>query len=405
VRRSVLVTGVVLVLVASASALAVPRLKDGGSSAPSLAQVRHVTGNPVLVGIESGGQKRQYRLYTPNGLPAGKRVPLEVVLDDESFPFPELPDWERLAQAQQFLLALPVTESRWKDPADISFVGDMINELVAKDGVDPDRVYLTGGSHSGRFAYQIACSPVGSRVAGVGGLFAYVITTVAGPAALAADCHPTHPISIINIHGTDDSLIPLEGKPCQIGKESGQPICLHSQLEVMRYWAQVDGCPADPSAADAGAIRTYVWQGCKAGTAVELMIVKGGGHTVDSLVVDGVSPHLRIWNFLQAHPRQQKASSQTLQGRVVRVQVSGTGAARRIAARVSVSARVTARLALIRGVTRVAASPASTIAGGAATLRLVVPKRLGAGRYVLRVTIHDGAGHTVVLRRPVVLSA
>src|SRR5207247_38179 len=111
-RRGLVLGGIGIALVAVASAFAVPKLVDRGVSGTSIARARHVTGAPVLVAIDSGGQTRQYRLYTPDGLPAGKRVPVEVVLDDEAFPFPELPDYERLANAQHILLALPVTQSR-----------------------------------------------------------------------------------------------------------------------------------------------------------------------------------------------------------------------------------------------------------------------------------------------------
>jgi len=400
-RRGLVVGGIGIALIAVASAFTVPKLVDRDASGTTLAHARKVTGQPVLVAIDSGGQQRQYRLYTPSGLPADGRVPLEVVLDEESFPFPEMPDYERLANEQHILLALPVTLSHWKDPVDLRLVSDVVDQLVTNGRVDPDRVYLTGGSHSGLFAYQVACSPVGAKVAGMGGLFAYMLTSTPGAAAIADECHPSHPISIINIHGTTDSFIPLEGRPCFISKETGRQLCVPSQLDVMRFWANADGCAPQESTSTAGPLQTIVWGRCKAGTTVELIVVKGGGHTVDSLTIDGVSPHSRIWDFLSAHPRAPVSQQIPLQARVLSAKAVGTGATRHVVVRLSVNLGATVRLALLRGRATVAIAKPSRLAAGSRTVRLNVPKGLAKGRYKLRVTINAAAGKPVVLERSV----
>jgi hypothetical protein len=185
--------------------------------------------------------------------------------------------------------------------------------------------------------------------------------------------------------------------------ESGQPVCVPAQLDLMRFWAKVDGCPPSPVTSTVGAITTYLWQGCNAGTAVELAVVKGGGHEVQSLVAGGVSPHDRIWSFLSAHPSSSGSGTTTLRGALLTAKVTGTGGARKLVVRVSVNEKVTARLSLVRGTASVVSNGSSRVAAGTAMLRLAVPKGARPGRYIARVTLRDSSGATLVLKRTVVL--
>lgn len=385
----------VLLVAVPAIAFAGRGIHRGDSKDSDVQRFAGATSEPIRMTVVSNGRTRDYWLYKPSTVAAGKKVPLELVLDLQSSPPSEAPAYERVADHEGFLVAFLRTEATVENP-DQAFVGDVIDDLVTKANVDPNRVHATGASGGAFEAYRIACGPVGSKLAGVGGLFGGIITAARAPEGVAGACNPTHPISVVEVHGTNDPYVPYSGRPCQIS-ESGRTVCLPSQRELMQFWATTNGCTAAPSTSSAGKLRTDVWQPCQAGTAVELVTVAGGGHTSKSLTVGGLTPAARIWSFLSTHPRQAQAP---LRARLLTVRVVRAGASRRVKAQVSISARVAARMRLVKGRSTIA-SGSSRASPPTAVLQLNVPKKARSGRYTVKLRLDDGAGQVVDLARSV----
>ncbi|MEQ3709448.1 MAG: PHB depolymerase family esterase [Tateyamaria sp.] len=88
--------------------------------------------------------------------------------------------------------------------AEIAYFEAMISDAVARFGIDPDRVMMSGFSAGGMVTWELACQRP-NLFAG----FAPVSGTFWGgpPAACAA------PASVIHIHGTKDRTVPLAGRP------------------------------------------------------------------------------------------------------------------------------------------------------------------------------------------------
>jgi polyhydroxybutyrate depolymerase len=347
--------------------------------------------------ISFGGSRRRYWFYRPASASESRRVPLEVVLPAHGYTTKLAENYVPVADAGGFLLAFPETESEWNDPSDQNFVAAVIDAVVAQDQADPQRVFAAGGSAGGFAAYTLACGVAADRLAGVGVVFGAFTTRRLGSGAIDEVCPASSPLSVIAVHGTKDGFVPYDGQACKIGKETGKPFCLPSQAETMAYWTKRDACTARAESQTDGAVATQLWRPCRAGSAVELVTVKGGGHTVGSLTVGGVTPQERIWRFFR-DVGFSKATS--LEANVPLVKVIRAAGGRRLIARVTVNTPASGRL-LLRRAAKTLASSTSKLSEGTTTVVLRVPRRVAAGRYVLQLVVTAPNGQTAALSRAV----
>jgi len=84
---------------------------------------------------------------------------------------------------------------------DVAYINSLIDEISAKIPVDPQRIYLIGHSNGAFMSYTFACKT--QRVA--------AIVAIAGAMDQSPECLPTTPVSLLNIHGTADKVIKVNG--------------------------------------------------------------------------------------------------------------------------------------------------------------------------------------------------
>jgi polyhydroxybutyrate depolymerase len=156
---------------------------------------------------------------------------------------------------------------------DVAFLGEIITRLEATDGVDPERVYVTGLSRGGMMAYRLACE-LSSRLA--------AIAPVAGNMADAngdvqsVPCRPDRPVSVLAINGSADTVVPIKG--------GGRTAPLE---DVLSRWRELNGCAARESLATSGVALSRTWQ-CRAGSEVRSIVVDGVGHTWPGIPLSSV---------------------------------------------------------------------------------------------------------------------
>ncbi|MDQ4068023.1 MAG: alpha/beta hydrolase-fold protein [Actinomycetota bacterium] len=249
--------------------------RGGGDSAPPAAPVQHGR-------ITSDGQERAYRVYVPPTLDRRQRVPLVLALhggDSSVDDMVRTSGFDKEALAGEFIVAYPAATLRaWnagkccgsaprRNPDDVGFLTQVLARLEADHPVDRSRVFVTGVSNGAMMAYRFACERA-DRVTAVG--------VVAG-AVTVDDCQPSRPVSVLEIHGTEDTLIPYLGGQPAAPEAQGAPPYTPTPAMVQR-WAEVNGCPPAAPAKASGPVTTEEWTGCHNGSAVSLVTVHGGGH-------------------------------------------------------------------------------------------------------------------------------
>ncbi len=309
---------------ASEVALAVTAPAGGGPVAPASAAVGHSTEHTVR---GPDGQQRHYRLYVPTSLPAdGEAVPLVLALHGGTgwgAQFERQSRLDDLAESNGFLVAYPDGEdvalpgpgAVWNaggccgpadtgDERDVHFLAAVLDDVGARQRVDPDRILATGHSNGAMMALRLACE-LGERIAAV--------AVQSGP--LFVDrCEPARPVSVLAIHGDADPNVPLEGGR---GPRSVAGVDFPPALAGMRALAAADGClpePTDTVAGGSAAVVVRVWSGCRDGTTVAFATVPGAAHgwmgapsraaqLTGVTSYAGLDASVAVWSFLSTHGR------------------------------------------------------------------------------------------------------
>ncbi|MCB9742314.1 MAG: hypothetical protein H6741_25735 [Alphaproteobacteria bacterium] len=256
---------------------------------------------------------RPVSLVLPPDLQPGERLPTIVLLGGYSWHAWELDAWMGLSEQvaeERFLLALPTaTRDRKRRPFwaatdtccdwygagvdDAAYLRGVLRTLLDEHPVDPRRLAIVGHSNGAFMGFRMACEPDSPLSA---------LVSVAGSSWMdPARCEATHPISLLQVHGTEDDIMPWEGD------HEAPPV-----PEVLERWAARAGCtPGSLTAAgapvermaDAVEAETRVsrYQGCDEGLDVELWRVEGADH----YPAFGPAFVEATLAFIRAHPRPE----------------------------------------------------------------------------------------------------
>jgi polyhydroxybutyrate depolymerase len=160
----------------------------------------------------------------------------------------------------------PVGES----PDDVAYIVSLIDDMDELFNVDRRRVYLYGHSNGAFMSYRIACDAPEAITA---------IASLAGATVFdEAGCTPSVATSVLQIHGTMDERIPLEG-----GEIFGVPF--PGAVESVRRHALFAGCgeTVDGDAfeftyPEGTQTRVSRYEDCDEGFGAELWTIDDGGH-------------------------------------------------------------------------------------------------------------------------------
>jgi polyhydroxybutyrate depolymerase len=101
----------------------------------------------------------------------------------------------------------------------------------------------------------------------------------------------------MEMHGTADAFLPYEG---------GGRLDAPATLDVVKYWAMVDGCTGDASMSQSGITTTSLWTNCGDAAVVRLDTVTGGHNTWFGSTVDPVpgepNASQTVWAFFNGLP-------------------------------------------------------------------------------------------------------
>lgn len=246
--------------------------------------------------------EREYIVHIPNGYTSANKTPL--LFNFHGFggtvnDYIKDADMRNLADAQNFILVYPQGtclngSSHWNagldqpdnksDADDFGFIEALIQKLSSTYNIDSERIYACGYSNGGMFSYALGCykSNLIAAVASVSGTMLYT------------NCTPTHPVPIMNIHGTSDQVIPYSGNSYYNSVET-----------VLGFWNTVNNTNTTPLVNNLNSngtqIEHYQYTGGNNGSAVEHYKVVNGNHVWFNLNVNNKNTGALIWDFVSQY--------------------------------------------------------------------------------------------------------
>lgn len=234
--------------------------------------------------FQFGGLTRTYTVHVPPGPPVGLVLNLHgggaTAAGQEG-----LTDFDAVADTTNLVVVYPDGyEKSWADgrgaaPAarrhvdDLGFLVALVGKLRDDYGIAPGHVFATGMSNGAFMSNRLACDRPDVFAA---------IAPVSGTLGVGVPCNPARPVSVLEVHGTDDPLVPFNG-----GDVRGRGGVSHaiSATSMVDKWRAADGCQGEPSrqdlpdVGDGTSVRRFDASACADSTEVVFYQVDNGGHT------------------------------------------------------------------------------------------------------------------------------
>lgn len=287
---------------------------------PTSENTQHIESGHETQGVESRplsfGGSRPTQLRVPSSYNASRTYPLLIVLHGygasgavQSFYL----GLDRLVEEKKILMLTPdgTTDRGGKrfwnathaccdftgtKVDDEGYILGLLNEVKKHYNIDTKRVYLLGHSNGGFMSYRMACNASQH--------FAAIVSLAGAMFNQSTSCTPKEPVSILQIHGTQDKTILYTG-----GANLGRSY--PSALTSVQYWSQYNQCSTQPQKAPTRLdleknlpgtdTDVQMYTRCAKGTSVELWSIQQGGH------IPTVTKHFaeNIWKWMVQHPKTQ----------------------------------------------------------------------------------------------------
>ena len=172
---------------------------------------------------------------------------------------------------------------------DLAITYNLIRHVETTVCIDDERIYATGVSNGGGMAARAGCE-LSDVVAAV--------APVAGGYRGLKPCRPERPESVLEIHGTADTVVPYNGRgPDHAG----------SVPAYLAGWAARDGCRVGPARkARARGVTQLDWGKCDQGVAVRHLRLPGTTHGwpgsesgLPRRDPTGISTDREVWRFFK----------------------------------------------------------------------------------------------------------
>lgn len=254
------------------------------SPSPSRPAVSAPAAGDHTLTVQVQGRARTLILRVPPAAQTGRPLPLALVFHGSGDSAAEAEADTNLAPAADsdgFLVAyMQGYEASWNDHNghtkaqtagvdDVAFTAAALTAIERLVPVDTTRVTAVGFSNGALFVNLLGCS-LADRLTALVMAEGQLSTTV------AASCHPSRPLSVVQVNGTADPTIPYAGGDTTL---SGAVVPMLSASDAASRWAQFNGCTGAPTdSSPASDIRLKTYAPCRDGVTVQLRTVDGGGH-------------------------------------------------------------------------------------------------------------------------------
>jgi polyhydroxybutyrate depolymerase len=208
-------------------------------------------------------------------------------------------DMRTLADSENFILVYPqgtcldgnpywnasLPSADNKSPVDdFGFIEALIDELSMNYNIDLERVYACGYSNGAMLSYGLACHK-GDLIAAIGSVSGTMLDT---------DCTTSHPTALINIHGTNDDILPYDGNAS------------YNAVEIaINHWTTFNHTDTTPIINTVNDNRTtiehYAYRNGDSSVSVEHYKIIGGNHVWFDINYQGANTNQLIWSFVSKY--------------------------------------------------------------------------------------------------------
>ncbi len=260
----------------------------------------------TLDGQGAGGRKGQFKVHIPSSYQPDPPMPLVFNFHGGRMTMEEqetLSGMSAKSDQAGFIVVYPQAfvggnyvwyNAPGNSESGVEFVRSLIEHLQAHLNVDPNRIYVTGLSAGGGFAYLLGCELADELAA---------IAAVAGAYEdRMAACEAAHATPVLIVHGKRDGSFLYDGG--------------NGRMAVPEWaagWARRNGCEPDSATADQQeGVTSTTWGNCEAGATVMLYTIDDGYHTWFDQPVNATDV---VWDFFETYPEQDvQAISADVQG-------------------------------------------------------------------------------------------
>ncbi len=256
------------------------------------------------ISFEHNGITRSYNLTIPDNVPS--QAPLVFVLHgytSNNDIIQSYSGFDALAATEGFAVCYPlgtndafVGNTHWNanlsisETDDIGFLSELARHLQETYDLSADMTFACGMSNGGFMSYTLACeaSDVFSAIASVTGTMSGYDWN---------NCNPERVIPVMQISGTIDQVVPMDGSITESGGWGGAP----DIYTVIDYWRDLNGLDViAEEIVDATNPTSITYHSSMDPTANQVWqyVVEGMDHTWPGFWIDtGIDGATEIWRF------------------------------------------------------------------------------------------------------------
>ncbi len=266
----------------------------------------------VVRSLVLGGRKRTWIVVAPPAVETTRPRPLVILLHGLAADGKILQNalgFDPLADGTDVVLAYPdAVDGAWNDERpdvlssiahrehvdDAGFLDSIIDDAVAADRVDANRVAVVGFSNGGMMASYYACVRA-ERVRAI------AVVAGAGGAGLNKRCEPSRPVSVLAIHSRRDAVVPFLGG--LIASDTGRWGSSAPVPSMLDHWRAIGGCQGIVDRvlkASAPSVTEQHAYGCRPGVEIVLERVESKVHGWLSEPGTFMTTDI-VWQFVVEH--------------------------------------------------------------------------------------------------------
>jgi polyhydroxybutyrate depolymerase len=235
--------------------------------------------------LRSGNADRTYHVHT--GKAATKGLPVILTLHGgggHGKILKETYGFKPFIENGEMIAVYPDAGQGGWMPEDVGFCDEVLDAVLKREQVDPERIFVTGASRGGIMTFVMAAKSK-HKFRAAGTVIASMLPLVQRDFKLA------RPLDFAMINGTADPLMPYDGgwgamgKPKKTGDAEAKVVPVE---DVVRLLIEANGIAGEPKVSSLGdkdekdgctnEVRT--WTDGKSGVRVMQVKVIGGGHVV-----------------------------------------------------------------------------------------------------------------------------